>query len=314
MKNKYQNILLIGQTVFSLIILFGGSVFCQNQIDSSTTLLLGSTNPMFQELNAKEANSIFSNYIQSVVKRFNKKYNQNSGAVSKIYTSLADLKNDLRKNRINMLNITTEEYLVVNPHADLTVCLAPVRDNTKYSKYLLVTHAGKNLNSIEDLKGKTIVMNSLNTKWLGDKWLNVLLMKKKYLQMDKYFGQLNYVQKEKNCLFDVFFKKADCTVIRESLYKAMCELNPQIKRSIKIIETSPELIVSVLAYNNRYPRSDLLKLAAKEMSEYHLFAEGKQILTLYQTERLVPITEHDLISTKKMLDEYNSLAAKMLKR
>lgn len=295
--------------ILLVFLLFNATLTGQSNSTTEEFLKVASTNSVFQDLNPEDANSAFSIYIKHLEKRFNHKHKINGKALTKAYSSIQEIKNGLSNGEINFLNTTTEEFLEIKKFFDIVPCLAAVRFSDLHSKYLLIANDDSELKSLNALKAKTLGFSKIFVDFLGDKWLNLHLAKLNEPTYDKFFNSVKYYNKEMNIVYDVFFKKIDCGVIGKDVFDTMCELNPQLRNKIRIIDSSNNFILSVISYYPKMIENKTIKLLIDDMGKYHTFAEGKNILTLFKISRLDKISEVDLLPTKNFLDEYNKTIA-----
>jgi ABC-type phosphate/phosphonate transport system substrate-binding protein len=121
---------------------------------------------------------------------------------------------------------------------------------------------------------------------------------------ETFFRNVKIEEKEPNAVYSVFFKKAECAIIQKNVFNTLCTLNPQFNSSLKIIATSPELLNIVTVYRKSSEKKVLDVLHSLGVN-IQKTSEGQNIIKLFKIKRLVEITDKELTSTKKLIDEYN---------
>jgi ABC-type phosphate/phosphonate transport system substrate-binding protein len=304
-KNILQTLLLI----LWFNIYLADENFGQSSFNSPQILHLGYSNMVFQDIDPRDGNAALLAYAQQVEKRFFQKRGTKINLQTKIYSSLSDIKQALKLNEIDLLSVTTDQYFELLDEFELEPCLATVSYNNKFSQYILITSSKNDINNISDLKKKRIVLPKSSKGWLVEKWLNVKLARYKQSFMENFFSSVNYLDKETNAIYDIYFEKAECAVVRKSVFNILCELNPQLNKSIKILETSEPVISHMLAYRKGSDQY-LIKSVVQESNELHLSKEGKLILEIFKSTMIEKITDIDLHSAKLITEEYNALIKK----
>jgi len=84
----------------------------------------------------------------------------------------------------------------------------------------------------------------------------------------------------------VFFKQADAAVVERHAFKTMVELNPQLNEQLTVLAHSQPLVHSISCLWRNADKQ--VKKAIVDMS-YKLreSANGRQVLTLFQIDRVV---------------------------
>jgi phosphonate transport system substrate-binding protein len=88
----------------------------------------------------------------------------------------------------------------------------------------------------------------------------------------------------------------------------MVELNPQLGRQLRVLERSPGFVTGILAVRKdiHNPRRDAM---VETLQEMHTDPKGRQLLTLFRCNRLVPFVAEHLASVEKVLREHRGGSA-----
>jgi hypothetical protein len=86
----------------------------------------------------------------------------------------------------------------------------------------------------------------------------------------------------------------------------LSELNPQISKQLRVLETSQELVTGALFFRKGYPKAQQDEFI-KEVTHVHNKTYGQQVLTVFQTERLEEHPKSLLNGTIMLMDTYRRL-------
>jgi phosphonate transport system substrate-binding protein len=107
----------------------------------------------------------------------------------------------------------------------------------------------------------------------------------------------------------VFFGQVEACVVPVSSLDTMAELNPQLRRDLKVLATSPAFCQGPICV-----RKDVLEewghLLSDVLTTLHLEPEGRQLLTLFRIEQLVPFDDAYLEPTARLLEELTGAAGR----
>jgi ABC-type phosphate/phosphonate transport system substrate-binding protein len=281
----------------------------QNHTKNPSIFRLGYSNLVFQEIDPKDGNAALLVYSQQLEKQLAQKKGIKINLSAKIYYSLDEVREDLSKRNVDLFSVPADQYFELKHDFNLEPCLAVVSYDNIFTQYVIIASVESNIKKISDLKGKTFSIPANYRNSLAVKWLDVLLYRNKLKDMENCFSNIKYLKNESNAVYNIFFDKTDCAIVRKSVFNTLVELNPQLKKAIVEIESSPEFVANVLAYIKDSPHSRM-NLVIQESSELHLSKEGKSILEIFKSSRVEKITEADLQSTNLIVDEFNSIKTK----
>lgn len=298
MNLKSQKIILILFLSVSLhTILFG-------QADKDPIeIRIGYSSLVFHEIKPQDASAAINTWTDVLEKNLYLKQKERAELVSFLYFSFEEMEASLKRKDIDMLTVTSYDYFLLGEKFPIVPAIAGVIDDNIYSNYILLTHNDSGINTLSDLAKKILTQPKDKLNPLLNIWLNTLLISRKQPVKEIFFSKLKIEEKESNCIYSVFFKKADCAIVQKSVYNTVCLLNPQIQKSLKIIETSPDLVLSFTAMR-KDTEPDRIKLIFDVTKNIQATTEGKSILNVFKIKRLVDISERELLPTKQLIEEY----------
>ena len=303
MKNKPLNIRSIkwGIITTSLFIntLFD---FTLPQSKDVVNLWLGYTVHSFREINPSDASAAVKVYAESFKDRIAKRYQKPAAFISTIYESDAQVEEAFQKDQLDMLSLNTDEYFRLQRKFHIYPYLAAATTDNPFERYVLIVRNDLKITTPNDLKGKRLSIPNPDFNPILNDWLYNYLINNNMPDADKVFSQIKIFDKESNSVYEVFFKKADCTIIREKVFTTLGELNPQLMNSLSIFASSKPMVLTFVAANAASDQK-LLSTILEEISDFHLTASGKNILNIFKAKKWVRVYEKDLASVKQILDE-----------
>lgn len=185
----------------------------------------------------------------------------------------------------------------------------PVLNNQVMQRYLLLVRSDAGITQLADLN-KTDISYCL-TDEVGVFYLQKLLKDKKQGQLATFFNKMAVKKNPSMAITSVFFKETKASLVLESDYIVASELNPQLKKQLIAIETSPEYITNLLAV-----KKNLSGPMTPELLEKHVFSTGlniknKTLLKSYNFNELKKIKERDLDSVEdliRFIEKYEGLS------
>lgn len=201
-----------------------------------------------------------------------------------------DLLNEIKKPYDFILATGVETELIKRKH-NIELVLVNETNGTYGFEYYLIVNKSKNFNSLNSLKNSKISILSKSELHTAPIWLDKLLRDEKLASKEKFFSEIIYDYKANNVLLPVFFNKMDAAIISKPAYELLCELNPQIKKQIKILLQSDNLIFGVISFDGRNKDAKRKEFMLDVLKTLHEENYGKQLLDLFMVEKIIPYKE-----------------------
>lgn len=218
------------------------------------------------------------------------------------YKTFAEAEKALSRNEVDVLVMIPEEYIRLRAKSHLTAVLSADYGMHFYNELFLLVREGGGVTGIEQLRGKSMIVDVGQQGSIPIKWLDSLLTAQVSSNAQGFFRSMTEATKSSQVVMPVFFGQADACLVSRSHYETMVEMNPQLGQKMRILEKSPGFVTGVLAM-----RKDLQKTTrdaiVKTLSEMHTDPKGKQIMTLFRINRLIPFMPEHLTSVEKVLKE-----------
>ena len=174
-------------------------------------------------------------------------------------------------------------------------------DKSKFIEYYLI----KNINSglFTDSKNQNNIY--FKKSEAGSRlWLDYILIKENQKSYMQYFAKELSLKKQSSIVYKVFFKKNTFAVVPRVTYETVVELNPQIKRKVKIVKKSNPIFVSLVGLiNNNMNKNDLEKIKSLTLEKEYENVRSKAF-SISSITSLILLKEEDLLQYEKMTEEY----------
>jgi len=200
--------------------------------------------------------------------------------------NLKEIIEAMRGKRVDCISLTTDDYLALPPDLQSTNLLVSLIAGKTTEQYLLLVHAKSGLGSLADMKGRSLVVQDHPRASLSTVWLEVIVAQQGLGLPAQHFGLIRKAQKLTAVVLPVFFRQQDACIVTRSGFNIMAELNPQLRVQLKTLAVSPELVPAFTFIRPDYrgvPQDEIVE----EVLKMHATESGKQILTLFQSDRIV---------------------------
>jgi ABC-type phosphate/phosphonate transport system substrate-binding protein len=106
----------------------------------------------------------------------------------------------------------------------------------------------------------------------------------------------------------VFFRQSDACLVTADAFELACELNPQLRRDLKVLVASPPLIPTLLFFRRGCTGPARAEVEAAIL-DLHSTPAGQQVLTVFQGSRIERHPLSCLDATQALFSEYHRLPA-----
>ncbi|MBV5341416.1 MAG: PhnD/SsuA/transferrin family substrate-binding protein [Deltaproteobacteria bacterium] len=269
--------------------------FPKNSSNGVETIVFGYTPQIFYQVDKRDAIELMDAWARISERKLN-----HSIKISTVmYRTLADAENAVAKKEVDLLVMIPEELLSLRSHADLESVLSADFGNTVYNNLLLLVREGSST-QIEQLRGKSLIIDMGQKGTIPLKWLESLLKTEGLPNSGLFLGHMTESSNGSQALMPVFFGKADACLVERNHYETSVELNPQIAQRLHILARSPGFVTGIISVRKGVSKTVRDKVV-KVLQEMHTDPRGKQIMTLFRINRLVPFLPEHLTSVKKLL-------------
>lgn len=280
--------------LYSLIFLIGsGSEFAQNEksdkSDIQKDMTLVYTINSFHNVNKEDANAIAQIFGNHIKRTYKLDYNPVALTLDGIPEIVSKANNSF-----DCMILTTEEFLKLKDKLPLEPYAINFSNGNAGYKYYLIVNKNSGITDISQLKDETINILAVKGQQAAFLWLEKLLKEKKLPDSKKFFKSIVTDYKATNVLLPVFFNKAKACIITEVSLDLLSELNPSIKKDCRILSTSDYFTLGLCCLNSQKKNTKLYSLLKDILFKLHDEEYGRQLLHLFNADKLVPFKEEYL--------------------
>ena len=224
-----------------------------------------------------------------------------------LFDSLAEAEKEIHENSADLVILDTVQYLKSAQAWNLDPQFIPGDQDAKTpDDYVVVVRRDRNLKSLADLRGKSVIFYKLGPNW-GRLWMDVTLGEEGLGSVGNFFGSNSESSKPASLILPVFFGKTDAAVVRHWSLNTMSELNPQLAIQLQILTNSPVLPEAIACVHKDFNvfKEDLLQ----GMAELHTEPKGQQILLLFKAKKMERFKPECLDSARELLARQAKLMA-----
>lgn len=268
---------------------------------SDAPFRIGFTTSMFSDVNVDDARAAMKVWIRTVGNERNIPIDPEP----EIYADTAAARKALVEKRIDGLALTADIYHELHADIRFELLAEAVVADQRSDQYVLLAHEQSGVNSIADLRGRSLVVFHNPRMSLAAQWVDGLLRGQGLAPSAGFFSQIEKTSKASQALLPVFFRKVDAAIVTKRALALAGELNPQLLQRLKTIATSPAVHPSLFAF-----REGSTAIYREQMFEaikgLHDSPAGRQILLLAQSERVEPAPVTDMDETLRLIDEWRT--------
>ena len=210
-----------------------------------------------------------------------------------IFDNLEELKVGAAREELEVIGLPTHEYLKLKDDLPLDLMFIAEKSGEITETYVLVVRTDSSVDDLAQLQGKDLIVLSSSQMGMSRFWLDVKLLESGMPRSSEFFGSVENQTKPLTTIIPVFFKKADACLVTMSGLDLMTEMNPQVGHELRVIETSPSIVPFVTCIRSDFEGSNRLKLERAYL-QAHSFPAGKQLLLLFQYDKMRLAREEDL--------------------
>jgi hypothetical protein len=238
----------------------------------------------------------------------------NASSETIIINGNVEAANLLENHELDILALPAIDFLKIKTEEPIEPLFVTLTDEKIGNEFLLICNKNDNLNSISELRNKSIMIYTGYGLATPVTWLENLLLENKLDLPEKFFLKINYEPNASLSVFPVFFKKISACIVPRSTFNTLVELNPQLGKSIKIIGASPLYPFGLLCIWSKLQDKDLKNNMRKSTANLNKTTRGKSLLTLFKMSRLIPFDTKYLDNLRNLLTTNEKLKKEKKKK
>jgi len=174
-------------------------------------------------------------------------------------------------------------------------------------RYLLLVKKRDPIESSVLHRGARVAM--LNFDYMQNIYLESYLLENYHQSSKEFFKKLSFYSSSSQVILKLFFSKVDACVISEHAYNIAVELNPQLKKHIKILASSKKIFPSVGLTISRKGDREIAKLYDTFSRDKNDIKTLSNVLMLYKAEAIVPFSQEKMDRLYAFYKHYHALKA-----
>lgn len=206
----------------------------------------------------------------------------------------------LRQGSLDAAALTIFEYRQVAEWLHPNEFIVAARQGE--SGYVVLAQADSEVSSLAQLRGRRLVLTNNLSCSLAPAWLSNLLQGEGWETADRHFLSVKKVPKSSQAILPVFFGQAEACLVTNHSFLTMGELNPQVPRRLRVIASSPPVVTVVYGFH-RALSPQTIGQTRQALAAVPGSAAGRQVLTMFQSDRLEMVGAGRLASSLAILDE-----------
>ena len=226
------------------------------------------------------------------------------------FDDLPALVRAIKAGDLDLFAVNSLDYLRIREEVPVEPCLLALMGGLILDEYILLVRRDRDLKGPADLSGLRLVTAPERfVNPLAMMWLETLLMKNNLGEKEHFFDAINTGSGTSQPVLAVFFRQADVGLVTRRLFGTMAELNPQLDEQLAILAVSPRLLHGFACFpeNLDETKKQLIRDGAVNIHEN---PRGRQILTLFWTDKLIPFDPAYLDHVIALVEEYHGLKRK----
>ncbi len=271
-----------------------------------SALRVGLPRVAFGNLNENDATAAYRAFLRSMGR-------QHGYALEpevSVYDTVPQLDRAIRSGRLHMI-VTNSWMLLTGGLQDaVDVVFVPLTNRDPLKRVLLLVHRDSGATRLADLHGKSalILLNANAT--LGRPWLETSTLAAGLGYPNELFDRLDTVAKPNAAILPVFFRRSDACIVDDASFAVACELNPQLRRDLVVLAQSEPMLEGLICLNRiGWDSTDQREALLASLPQTHADPAGRQILTLFRIEKLVPFESRQLDSVAALAAHHAQLVA-----
>lgn len=257
----------------------------KNMVDKKTAKLI--INVLNKQLNPKDEISLFF----------------------KLYTNEKKIRKDFKSGKIKFLTVMPIEYFnnkELYTKYSYSTQLATINKKAFHSFYLIANKQEKNI--LKNLSKYTVDYDAMSP--LSLIWFKTLVYQNSKKEYSKVIKKSKAISKTNSLVHSVFFEKNKLSVISKADYETVLELNPQIKKRVKIIKQTDEIFFYALTIIRKNSNDEELKKFKELTKRFDFLIESISFTSGGVFSGLKKLNKNDLVNSEKLYHEYIRLKNK----
>ena len=218
----------------------------------------------------------------------------------KYYNSPLEIQKDINSSNLDYITVSPLRVVKYLDLDSLEKAFGQGSNNMKEYNLILISRSELNIDNDKELANKKILINTKNE--LHALYINYIFLK----NIGNQKAKLHYSRSYQRSILDLFFKKADVAIVTQKSYDIAIELNPQIAKKVSILKKTNISDVQ-LGFFRKSLNEKIKESMRTTAASLNSTVEGKQLLSLYKTEKIVETDLNLLKPIRELVNKFNKL-------
>lgn len=272
-------------------------------------LVIGYSTKVFFEVDPRDAIGLTKVWAQAADRAIS-----NTMPTSVVmFRNMDDMAKAMRANQVDIAVLIALDYVQLREQLPITPVLSADFGRNFYDVLQLLVRSDSGITRLDQLRGKAIKIESGQKGTLPSQWLDTFLMSRFSKSSHGFFASVDEAGKASQAVMPLFFNKIDACLVSKDSLETLAELNPQIGKTVRILETSPGFVTGIIAVHrdSSHPRREAMLDAIRGMYQD---TKGRQLLTLFRINRLVDFRTEHLVSVDKVIKDHRAASSNQSRR
>lgn len=219
---------------------------------------------------------------------------------SKLFATTQEIVEGIRRAQLDCVALNVIEYRQIADMLDSSQ-IVTAAGSAGLEQYVVLTKQNGGIRQLGDLKGRRLCTLKTPKMCVAPAWLFTILEEAHYSPPEQFFGSVATDTRFSRVVLPVFFGQAEACLTTKRGFDTMCELNPQVAKGLKVLASSPLMVVDFYIFRRNY-QSVYREKVIKAISSLHTSAAGQQLAMLFQFDELTVRDGTCLASALSVLD------------
>ncbi|APW65416.1 hypothetical protein LPB137_05920 [Poseidonibacter parvus] len=216
------------------------------------------------------------------------------------YYNPLEIQKDIDTSKLDYITVTPLRVVKYLDLDSLEKAFGQGSNNMKEYNLILISRSELNIDNDKELADKKILMNTKNE--LHTLYIDYIFLK----NIGNQKAKLHYSRSYQRSILDLFFKKADVAIVTQKSYDIAIELNPQIAKKVSIFKKT-NISDAQLGFFRKGLDEKIKKSMRNATDNINSTVKGKQLLSLYKTEKIVETDLNLLKPIRELVNKFNKL-------
>ena len=169
----------------------------------------------------------------------------------KIFETTAEILSRARRGTLDAVALNVVEYRQIADFLDSSQVIASAGAEGP-ERYVILVRQNGAIQKLADLRGARLIMLNAPRMCAATAWLATILDEGHFSQSEQFFGSVTTDPKVSRVVLPVFFGQAEACLAAKRGFDAMCELNPQVAKDLKVLAASAAMVVTFYVFRKNY--------------------------------------------------------------